>query len=81
MKFTGSKLEVGNFENKISLVEFRKDFVAAQFADPDTTPQFQGPGSGLRHFQVGQRILYLEIPSNVEIKSGQLGVQFVGETI
>lgn len=81
MKVTGSKLEVGNLENEISLVEFRKDLIAAQFADPDTTSQFQGPGFGSRHFETGQRILYMEIPSNVEIKSDQLGVQFIGETI
>ncbi|MEL7565165.1 MAG: hypothetical protein AAGU27_09805 [Dehalobacterium sp.] len=74
MELSESTLMLTNPDNEIRIVDFKKDFTAAQFLKPASSLEYNS-----MHFEWGQKVLYLEIPSNVQVNSRQLYVQFVGE--
>lgn len=74
MELSGSRLMLTNPNNEIRIADFKKDFTVAQFTKPASPLEFKS-----MNIEEGQKVLYLEIPSNVRVNSRQLNVQFVGE--
>jgi len=74
MELIGNQLKLINPENEIKLIKFKKNFLIAQFSD-STSYQPEN----VMNFEWGQKVLYLQIPHNVQLKSKQLEVQYVGE--